>query len=303
VPSGSIAMLAAYEAMGLRSVIQESELFTKTVSLTANDALFYNTFVSILNAINSDAAEGRALEEAGESWLVARLVSARKAGISSIPLYKLLGGEVFVSDTLAPDVNISTPALHLEFYDGQSGYPFLLPPISKSPKTYAELFNKHVKVSDLTPCKIYKSSLGQNYDSMVVSENNGAVHVLFIDMKSKAIDIHSTAGAPDEEKTFILDIHQYDRIQGVIDELKSMNASELSKVSRALIAGNYTYVYMTTHANVEIGREPYPSNLIVMRESNTKAFLGILWDFYVSARSLLSKKWQKAAASDAQRCK
>jgi hypothetical protein len=198
----------------------------------------------------------------------------------------------------SPDVNISTPALKSAFFI-QSG---LLPPISKSPKTYAELFNKHVKVNESAPCKIYKSSPGQNYDSMVVSENNGAVHVLFIDMKSKAIDIHSTAGAQDE-RTYALDIHQYDRIEEVIDELNKMGSSELSKVSRALIAGNYSFVYMTTHANVEIGREPYPSNLIVMTESNTKAFLGILWDFYVSARSLLSKKWQKAAASDAQRCK
>jgi hypothetical protein len=291
-------MLTAYEALSLRSVIKKSERFTKTVSLSDYDALFYNTFVPILNAINSGAAEGRALEEVGESWLVARLVSARKAGMSSIPLCELLGGKGFMEGITSPDVNISTPALKSTFYIQSC----LLPPISESPKTYAGLFNEHVEVNELTPCKIYKSSSGQNYDSMVVSENNGAVHVLFIDMKSKAIDIHMTAGAQDE-RIYAFDIHpEYDRIQGVIGALQKMDSSKLSKVSRAVIAGNYSYVYMTTNANVMIKQKgemlrlaEYPSKLIVMTESNTKAFLGILWDFYVSARSALR---QKKAARD-----
>jgi hypothetical protein len=279
-------MLAAYDVSF--SEIDVKKVFTnRMLDLNNDKVLFYNTFVSILNAIDSKASEGRALEEAGESWLVARLVSARKAGKSSISLNKLLGLNKMMYDLTAPDIKISTPVL---IHYVANVLP--LPPISKDPVKYADLFNKDVHVSQSNPCVLYPSSAQQNYDTMLVSENAGAVHVLFIDMKSQGI---TTSTGTEDERTFILDTHQYNQIQRVIDVLKANDPSQLSKVSRALIAGNYTFVYMTTHPRVQIRQgdrivAQYPSNLIVMTESNTKAFMGILWGFYASARSLLNKK-------------
>jgi hypothetical protein len=286
VPNGSIAMLAAYDVC--MSSIVHRELFTNRALDIGNDKLlFYNTLVSILNAINAKAAEGRALEEAVESWLVARLVSARKAGRSSISLYKLLGLYKSMYGITAPDINISTPV-----FEGCVAKVLPFPPISKDPVKYAYLFNKSVMVSESNPCMLYKSAALQSYDTMVVSESGGAVHVLFIDMKSEAIN---TATSMDDDQTYVLDTPQYDQIQEVVDALKTIDPSQLSKASRALIAGNYTYVYMTTHPSVEIKRGDdivvqYPSNLIVMTESNTKAFMGMLWDVYASARTLLHAK-------------
>jgi hypothetical protein len=289
-PTASIAMLAACEAKNLTFADKTQALFAETVEYNDNDVLFYNTLVSILNVINSgsSAVKGRALEEAVESWLVARLVSARMAGMPSIPLYELLGGHSWMSDTSALNVNISTASLQ-----GYVSNSCPLPPISEGADKYAELFNKHVDVSQSTnACMLYQSDAQQSYDSMVVSESDGAVHVLFIDMKS---DVTHRTTSIDDEQAYVMDLHKYDQVQKVVDALKHIDPSQLSKVSRALIAGNYTYVYMTTHRSEQIRRgtkrtkmlNEFPSNLVIMTESNTKAFMGILWDVYASARSFL----------------
>jgi hypothetical protein len=292
-PTAAVAMLAALEAIdaGLKG---KPQLFTdESVDFNNHKMLFYNTFVSILNVINSKAKEGRALEEAGVSWLMAKLASARQVGMSSIPLRDLLGDAV--SPGSPTDISISTPYLNANesFYEQDET---ILPPISNGTAKYAKTFNKQVWVDASQPCKIYKSSPDQGYDCMVVSEREGAVHVLFVDMQSKAV--HGNSAAQDS-KPERLDIDGYDRVERVVEELKKRkDPSKLSKVSRALVAGNYTFVFMTTGESVEPYRDGVrldgcPSKVVIMEERHTKAFMGILWDFYRSARSVLYRKQAK----------
>jgi hypothetical protein len=287
VPRATMAMLAASEARDATELEDTTQLLTKeSVDFNNHTMLFYNTFVSILNVIYSKSKEGSALEEAGVSWLIAKLVSARKVGMSSISLRHLLVGDV-VPPGSPMDINISTP-YPKAFYEADDT---ILPPISTEAAKYADSFNELVEVDALQPCKIYKSSLNQSYDSMVVSEREGAVHVLFIDMKSKAV-IGNSTGQASKSKHKRLDIDQYYFVERMVEELKKRNPSELSTVSRALVAGNYTFVYMTTHDNVKayhngVRLASCPPKVVIMEEPQTKAFMGILWDFYQSARSVL----------------
>jgi len=293
-PKGSIVMLAAYDFRCARLPFED--IFNaSTVDFNNGNLIFYNTFASLLKTISCASEEGDALEEVGVAWLIA-LVAARQNGLASMFLSQLLNVE-----TNGTPVVVATPNIARKFYvknlsstkTNTNTTVGLLPPISSDPQEYARLYNELISVDEeLSPCMIYKSSPGQNYDVMVVSIVNGHIHIIFIDMKSRREYFY------DDSHSVDLEIDQYGRIHDVINELMTLEASgvELSPVSRALVAGNFTFVYATTFPDVKCFRyndddikeyvQSKPQNLVVMLRSDTKKFLGILWEFYRSAHAI-----------------
>jgi len=303
IPQGSLCMLAAYDAR--RANLNMSDIFNlESVNFNNDKLLFYNTFISVLKTISRTSEEGDALEGAGIAWLVARLVVARQVGMKSISQSQLFNiGMGYTSE-------IATPVLgsnELPFYIDESTHMFgvqygskctsgLLPPISKDPTEYARLFNEMVFVNAKCPCKLYKSAPSQNYGGMLVSIVNGEIHVIFVDMKSKRLY------KSDRSSIYDLDVGQYYQIHEVVKELMKLEASgvELSPVSKALVAGNFTFIFMTTHPTVRLVRKDKDgaptvlasqsqSNIVVMLQSNTEGFMTLMWEFYRSARSMLSR--------------
>jgi hypothetical protein len=62
-------------------------------------------------------------------------------------------------------------------------------------------------------------------------------------------------------------------------------------MSKALVKGNYRFIYLTTHSQIQLQEngekvQQNPDRLVVMTAQESGNFFSILWDWYRTARAL-----------------
>ena len=95
-------------------------------------------FRAVIDSISSKGAEGNALEQATLGWLLARIVTAHKTGMTEMPLHELFG---VPDDYLSLDgpIRVKIPRLAHHVYDARQLS--TLDAISKDAARFARKFN------------------------------------------------------------------------------------------------------------------------------------------------------------------
>jgi hypothetical protein len=147
-------------------------------------------------------------------------------------------------------------------------------------KEYAVKFNEWVLTSSME-FEMHVSLPGQNYDLMMaLTLTNGYPFIVF--MEAKSADVKAVRG-----KNRQLDFKQYNRVKKAVEELKTMaseGGKKLSAASRALVAGNYAFIYVTTHAGLR-NTPKANEKVYFMTEDEVQDLLGVTWDFYKCLRA------------------
>jgi hypothetical protein len=82
-------------------------------------------------------------------------------------------------------------------------------------------------------------------------------------------------------------LKQFNYVEKFVEQLGALEKKqiELSSMSKALVKGNYRFIFLTTQPYVELQHngekvEQKPDRLVVMTAKESKNFFGILWGMY-----------------------
>jgi hypothetical protein len=295
VPQGNLVMLAFYDQDRLKSLYGNSILETD-IEWNDPERVFLNVYLTIINSTVNKGSEGDALEKATLGWIMARLIAAQKAGIKEMPLHEFLAvSEDSLRIGEAPPIHVKIPtAIGLDDKVFEDQAFSVLPTISNNFEKFADEFNK-IQLGRRAVVKVFRTGQFQNCDFMVVFRigDTGELFILFIDNKCKQPEIYVPNTDPPRRAAKTVKLKQFSYVEKFVEELGALEKKkiELSPMSNALVKGNYRFVFLTTHPEVELQHngekvEQKPDRLVVMSAKESKNFFGILWDLYKAARGL-----------------
>jgi hypothetical protein len=288
VPQGNLAMLAFHDERRLsRKTKLEGE-----IEWNDPERVFYNIYRDISN-LTGENKLGDALEKATLGWLMARLITAHKVGIKEMPLHELFavsGQHLGIGEE--PPIHVKIPteiSLEAKIFEGEAFA--ALPTMSNNFTEFARQFN-NIQLENGTVLKVFRSNTNQNCDLMVVFKIVGSdeLFIVFIDNKCKQVGVYppNTQRRPVKK----LKVKQFNYVERFIEELRTLQEeTTLSPISKALVKGNYRFIFLTTHPLIELEEngekvQQKPNRLVVMTETASKNFFGILWAWYRTARGL-----------------
>jgi len=107
------------------------------------------------------------------------------------------------------------------------------------------------------------------------------MHLVFIDLKSKD-DIN----AKNQEIVSKEASKRFARVQAMFNHSQSVDSFKSGGVGQAFRDGNYTYVYLSTHAGEGVSKVSEGGRMIATNRDMARGFFGPLWGFYSGVRSL-----------------
>jgi len=273
-------------------IAQAQESSTNLGSLLQPSSCIVNTYTGILDVLKSKhRADGDALESAGINWLQTRIAVAKNSGKKTIKFTELFAirslSAKFSFEILLPDDE--------NYWNDKMLFPRLCE--GKKFKKFLAAFNA-VQYST----HMFKSINGQQWDTMLMTyrrDGEGGEmkpFLIFIDFKSK----HIVKESKQLTKTPVkLTQYQYLKklVKLLVNETKSGDSDvrrPLTLQSKALINGDFIYIYLTTHPTLKLKsfgndykEDLSKGNLYITDEAEAKKFFGILFPFYQTARAAI----------------
>ena len=279
-PEASIAMLA--------------KLGKNAKNILDSFFCFNRLFDNLIDSIRDTTPAGSVLEVVVAGWLQIRIAAAKRIGLRTLSLDTLLSLPEISGDLQ----EFTLPKSDIYFVKAYSRDS--LPLLNRNSEIkYAKAFNSNVKLSSREPFVVHESLKRQRYDFMISfllanqaasegSSNDLEAYVVFLEQKSLQVSPKSSNN--ESSKNIKINCKQFRAILKMIEVLRRLHTKQglaLSPASKALLTGNFKFIYMTTHpesCDVDDDLFDHP-NLYIMNEKQTRTFLGISWDIYRAARA------------------
>jgi hypothetical protein len=285
-PIGSLVMLAYLSGLKLDV---KTAIALEHLNLLNPLHCFFMLLQTTLQAINPKRAEGHSLEVFLEWWIKCRIAAACATGKKSIGLEKLFP---FLPNLESGEVSLpkfTSDSVSNYFVDKRSTLPLISNPTIDM-TDIAKSFNMKAKFPQFEKCVMFESKKGQGFDLLLAFMSGGRCHVLIFDAKSAEV-IPSSSNETVRPVTLKCD--QYKHFLKLIEALKELsNTTELSSICKALVEGNYHFIYLTTYPdvkpdkNTDLSKHP---NLEITNKADTSEFFGMMWPVVKSFRSMSSK--------------
>jgi hypothetical protein len=288
IPQGNLAMLAYHDEKRLISSSLDE------IEWNDPERVFLNMYCEISNLLSlEECKESDVLQKTTLGWVMARLITAHNAGIQEMPLHEFFAVSKYrfcIEEESPLHLKIPTAiGLSAKVYDDTAFT--ALPTMSDDFTDFARKFN-NLQLEDKPVVKVFKSTRKQNCDLMVVFRTVGSeeLFIVFIDSTCKQEEVFS----PNTKKTVkTLNVKQFNFVNNFIEALKTLQNEniKLSPMSKALVKGNYRFIYLTTHSQIQLQEngekvQQKPDRLVVMTAQESGNFFSILWDWYRTARAL-----------------
>lgn len=304
-PRGSLLMLAYLSGRRLDMIDKDVKYPTAQELLNP----FYCFFMLLRSTLSMlvRGQEGDSLELITEWWLKCRFAAAAEVALRADIRKPVRLDEFFpfLSSEFGalPFVVVPTSA---QYFIGKNSTGRSLPVISKKPRRklmtdVVKDFNRATLAVDTLSSAYFESPEGQGFDHFIslsivepgeIPKAGCPVFVTVIDNKSAAVvssPVQATLTA-----TKKLDCSQFDRFLELVDKLKQLGKNtELSRISRALLEGRFSYVYLTTYPCVvpdgpnEKKYLQHP-NLVISNAESSQRFYGMCWPLVSSFQQIQS---------------
>jgi hypothetical protein len=231
-------------------------------------------------------------------WLLIRLCAAQDAGYTAIDIDRLFGfRRDFVStlEVFRPgDVAVSfyrNPRIKYHEIGVKKGIQKF--EINVSKKQFIDIarsFHEHMSFISMEEWQVLKPVGEKNPDLILVFQNAATQKpfVIFLDCKSQRI---STKRGNSSRNPYKLSMKQYNYTvnlkQGLID-LSSKENVQLDPISQAVADGDFLFIYMCTHKEVEYYADKekkirlplLPPQVMCMKAEECKNFFGCMFSLY-----------------------